>query len=98
MSDASATANHALERFQGIDRLYGEGSVQRLSATHVCIVGIGGVGSWAAEALARSGVGRLTLIDADEVCVSNSNRQLHALDGEFGKPKVAVIARREVGS
>ncbi|HEY6942103.1 tRNA cyclic N6-threonylcarbamoyladenosine(37) synthase TcdA [Dokdonella sp.] len=82
------------ERFRGIDRLYGVGSVERLARAHVCVIGIGGVGSWAVEALARSGVGRLTLIDADEVCVSNTNRQLHALDGEFGKPKVAVMAAR----
>ncbi len=60
----------------------------------VCIVGMGGVGSWAAEALARSGVGRITLIDADEVCVSNSNRQLHALEGAFGRAKVGVIGER----
>lgn len=82
------------ERFRGIDRLYGAGSVARLARAHVGVIGIGGVGSWAAEALARSGVGRLTLIDADEVCVSNTNRQLHALDGEYGRPKVAVMAAR----
>jgi tRNA A37 threonylcarbamoyladenosine dehydratase len=82
------------ERFGGIDRLYGVGSVDRLAQAHVCIIGIGGVGSWVVEALARSGIGRLTLIDADDVCVSNTNRQLHALDGEFGKPKVAVMADR----
>ena len=82
------------ERFAGIERLYGTGSVATLAQRHVCVVGVGGVGSWAAEALARSGVGRLTLIDADEVCVSNTNRQLHALDGEFGKPKVGVMAAR----
>lgn len=82
------------ERFSGVDRLYGAGSVARLARAHVCIVGIGGVGSWVVEALARSGIGHLTLIDADDVCVSNTNRQLHALDGEFGKPKVAVMAER----
>jgi tRNA A37 threonylcarbamoyladenosine dehydratase len=82
------------ERFRGIDRLYGAGSAARLAAAHVCIVGIGGVGSWVVEALARSGVGKLTLIDADDVCVSNTNRQLHALAGEYGKPKVAVMAER----
>ena len=82
------------ERFRGIDRLYGAGSAARLAAAHVCIVGIGGVGSWAVEALARSGVGRLTLIDADDVCVSNTNRQLHALDGEYGRAKVEVMAAR----
>lgn len=83
-----------VERFQGVERLYGAGSVERLSQAHVCVIGIGGVGSWAAEALARSGVGHLTLIDADEVCVSNTNRQLHALDGQYGKSKVQVIAAR----
>jgi tRNA A37 threonylcarbamoyladenosine dehydratase len=82
------------ERFHGIDRLYGRGSVERLAHAHVCVVGIGGVGSWAVEALARSGVGHLTLIDADDVCLSNTNRQLHALDGEFGKAKVDVMACR----
>ena len=82
------------ERFAGIDRLYGSGSAARLARARVCVVGIGGVGSWAAEALARSGVGRLTLIDADDVCVSNTNRQSHALEGAFGRPKVEVVAER----
>jgi tRNA threonylcarbamoyladenosine dehydratase len=82
------------ERFRGIDRLYGAGAAARLAAAHVCIVGIGGVGSWVVEALARSGVGKLTLIDADDVCISNTNRQLHALEGEYGKPKVGVMAAR----
>ena len=82
------------ERFRGIDRLYGSGSAARLAAAHVCIVGIGGVGSWAVEALARSGVGKLTLIDADDICLSNTNRQLHALDGEYGRNKVDVMAER----
>jgi tRNA A37 threonylcarbamoyladenosine dehydratase len=81
-------------RFSGIERLYGAGTVARLAKAHVCVVGIGGVGSWAAESLARSGVGALTLIDADEVCVSNVNRQSHALEGEFGRAKVAVVAAR----
>ena len=81
-------------RFAGIDRLYGAGSAARLARTHVVVVGLGGVGSWAAEALARSGVGTLTLIDADEVCVSNVNRQSHALEGEFGRQKVEVVAAR----
>jgi len=82
------------DRFAGVDRLYGHGSVERLSGKHVCIVGLGGVGSWAVEALARSGVGRLTLIDADDICLSNTNRQLHALDGEYGKGKADVLAAR----
>ncbi|HET6631773.1 MAG TPA: tRNA threonylcarbamoyladenosine dehydratase [Rhodanobacteraceae bacterium] len=82
------------ERFEGVDRLYGRGSVAALASRRVAVVGVGGVGSWAAEALVRSGVGGLSLIDADEVCVSNSNRQLHALEGQFGRPKVAVMAER----
>jgi len=90
MRDASSTD----PRFAGIDRLYGRGTVARLSACHVAVIGLGGVGSWAAEALARSGVGRLTLIDADDLCVSNTNRQLHALDGDYGRNKASVLAER----
>jgi len=86
--------HYPVERFEGVERLYGRGTIERLMGTHVCVIGIGGVGSWAVEALARSGVGRLTLIDADEVCLSNTNRQLHALDGQWGKPKVGVMAER----
>ncbi len=82
------------ERFAGIDRLYGRGALARFAGAHACVVGIGGVGSWAVEALARSGVGRLTLIDADDLCVSNSNRQLPALEGQFGRAKVAAMAER----
>ncbi|GAB2501730.1 tRNA threonylcarbamoyladenosine dehydratase [Arenimonas alkanexedens] len=82
------------QRFAGIDRLYGRGSALTLSRAQACVVGLGGVGSWAVEALARSGVGRLVLIDADEVCVSNTNRQLHALDGQFGRGKGEVLAER----
>ncbi|ANB19156.1 tRNA threonylcarbamoyladenosine dehydratase [Dokdonella koreensis] len=81
-------------RFAGLDRLYGAGSAAALAQARVCVVGIGGVGSWVVEALARSGVGRLSLIDADDVCVSNTNRQLHALAGEYGRSKVAVMADR----
>jgi tRNA threonylcarbamoyladenosine dehydratase len=87
-------AAHPLERFAGIERLYGTGSVARLGASHVAVIGVGGVGSWAAEALARSGIGRLTLIDGDDTCVSNTNRQLHALEGQYGRPKVDVMAER----
>lgn len=86
--------HYPVERFEGVERLYGRGTIERLMDAHVCVIGIGGVGSWAVEALARSGVGRLTLIDADEVCLSNTNRQLHALDGQWGKPKVGVMAER----
>lgn len=81
-------------RFLGIDRLYGKGSATRLATTSVVVIGVGGVGSWAAEALARSGIGRLTLIDGDEVCVSNVNRQLHALQDTLGRIKVEVLAER----
>ena len=81
-------------RFAGIERLYGAGSVARLSRSRVAVVGVGGVGSWVAEALARSGIGSLTLIDADEVCVANANRQLHTLADTLGRAKVAVMAER----
>ena len=81
-------------RFGGVARLYGEEALARLSAAHVCVIGIGGVGSWAAEALARSAVGRITLIDLDHVSESNVNRQIHALEGEFGRAKVTVMAER----
>jgi tRNA A37 threonylcarbamoyladenosine dehydratase len=81
-------------RFGGIARLYSPEGLERLRRSHVCVVGIGGVGSWAVEALARSGIGELTLIDLDDVCIGNTNRQLHALAGEYGKPKVEVMASR----
>ena len=93
-SPAQAPSAPPDPRFAGIDRLYGTGTVARLAEKHVAVVGLGGVGSWAAEALVRSGVGRLTLVDADDLCVSNTNRQLHALDGEYGRPKVDVLAER----
>ena len=82
------------ERFGGIDRLYGTGALARFAAAHVTVVGIGGVGSWAVEALARSGVGKLTLIDADDLCVSNTNRQLPALQGQYGRAKIEAMAER----
>ena len=82
------------QRFSGIARLYGRAALAKFRAAHVCIVGVGGVGSWVAEALARSGVGTLTLIDLDDICVTNVNRQLPALDGTIGKPKVNVLADR----
>ncbi|MEH6386899.1 tRNA cyclic N6-threonylcarbamoyladenosine(37) synthase TcdA [Pseudomonas profundi] len=81
-------------RFGGIARLYGNEGLARLRDSHVAIVGIGGVGSWAAEALARTGIGRITLIDLDEVCQTNTNRQLPALEGQIGRPKVDVMAER----
>jgi tRNA A37 threonylcarbamoyladenosine dehydratase len=81
-------------RFAGIDRLYGQGATVALARCRVAVVGVGGVGSWLVEALARSGVGHLRLIDADDVCESNVNRQLQAIEGSFGKSKVALLAER----
>lgn len=82
------------QRFAGIDRLYGRGTLTRLKACRIAVIGLGGVGSWAVEALARSGVGQLTLIDADDLCLSNTNRQLPALAGQYGRRKVTAIAER----
>ena len=81
-------------RFGGIARLYGDAALERLRIAHVCVVGIGGVGSWAVEALARSGVGRLTLIDLDHVAESNINRQIHAVEQTLGQAKVLAMAER----
>jgi tRNA A37 threonylcarbamoyladenosine dehydratase len=82
------------QRFGGLARLYGRSGMERLRAAHVCVVGVGGVGSWTVEALARSGIGALTLIDLDDICVTNVNRQLPALDGAIGRPKIDVLAER----
>ncbi len=81
-------------RFGGLERLYGITGAAAIRASHVAVVGIGGVGSWAAEALARSGVGRLTLIDLDHVAESNINRQIHALDNTVGQAKVVAMRER----
>lgn len=82
------------DRFGGTQRLYGRDQTSYLQQRHVVVVGLGGVGSWAAEALARTAVGRITLIDLDDVCVSNTNRQSHALEGNIGRMKVEVMAER----
>lgn len=81
-------------RFGGIERLYGSGALRRAANAHVVVVGIGGVGSWAAEALARSGIGALTLIDLDHVAESNINRQIHALESTLGAAKVGAMRER----
>lgn len=81
-------------RFGGLARLYGEAALPRLAQAHMVVVGLGGVGSWAAEALARSGIGNVTLIDLDDVCVSNSNRQVHALQSTVGRLKSQVMCQR----
>ncbi|MCJ8322081.1 MAG: tRNA cyclic N6-threonylcarbamoyladenosine(37) synthase TcdA [Colwellia sp.] len=81
-------------RFGGIARLYGVKGAQILQNSHFCVIGIGGVGSWVAEALARNGVGNITLIDLDDICTTNVNRQIHALTSTIGKDKVAIMAER----
>jgi tRNA threonylcarbamoyladenosine dehydratase len=81
-------------RFGGIARLYGERALERFRAAHVCVVGVGGVGSWIVEALARSAVGRLTLIDLDNVAESNINRQIQALSTTIGLPKIEALKQR----
>lgn len=83
-----------LQRFGGIARLYGSEALEHLQRAHFVVVGLGGVGSWAAEALARSGVGGLTLIEMDEVCVTNTNRQSHALQANVGRSKSSVMVER----
>ncbi len=81
-------------RFGGVSRLYGVDGFAQLQAMHLCVIGIGGVGSWAAEAVARNAVGTITLIDLDNIAESNVNRQLHAVEGAFGKAKVTAMAER----
>jgi tRNA A37 threonylcarbamoyladenosine dehydratase len=81
-------------RFGGMARLYGAVAAARFASARVAVVGLGGVGSWAAEALARSGIGALTLIDLDHIAESNTNRQIHALDGAYGRAKVEAMAER----
>ena len=81
-------------RFGGLERLYGVTGAASIRASHVAVVGVGGVGSWAAEALARSGVGELTLVDLDHIAESNINRQIHALAGTLGQAKVHAMAER----
>ncbi len=81
-------------RFGAIARLYGRQALQRFYRAHIAVIGVGGVGSWAVEALARSAIGAITMYDLDHVAESNVNRQLPALEGNFGKAKVAVLAQR----
>lgn len=82
------------QRFSGIERLYGQQAAQFFIKAHFCVIGIGGVGSWAAEALARTGIGQITLIDMDDVCVTNTNRQIHALQHTVGEQKIEAMAAR----
>jgi tRNA A37 threonylcarbamoyladenosine dehydratase len=93
MAGIEATAD-AARRFSGLERLYGVSPAQAIRESHVAVIGIGGVGSWVAEALARSGVGRLTLVDLDHVAESNINRQVHALSSTLGKAKIFAMQER----
>lgn len=81
-------------RFDRMGRLVGDEAMEKLFRSHVMVIGIGGVGSWTAESLARSGVGKITLVDFDEVCITNANRQLHAVQGMVGKKKADVMGER----
>lgn len=81
-------------RFSGIGRLYGVENLKRFHSARVCIVGLGGVGTWVAESLVRSGIGHFVLVDLDDICVTNTNRQIHALEGTHGRSKVAAMAER----
>ena len=83
-----------LQRFGGIARLYGQRALGSFSQAKICVVGIGGVGSWAAEALARAGINQITLIDMDDICITNTNRQIHAMQGTVGRLKTEVMAER----
>lgn len=89
-----ATDEVTQRRFGGLERLYGVEGARRIRASHVVVVGIGGVGSWSAEALARSGVSRLTLVDLDHVSESNINRQIHALSTTVGQAKIEAMRDR----
>ena len=89
-----ALSEDYLQRFGGVSRLVSRPGLEKLAAAHVCVVGVGGVGSWTVEGLARSGIGRITMVDLDEVCVTNVNRQLPALSAEIGNAKVRVVEKR----
>ena len=82
------------QRFEGLGSVFGEAALPLLARAHFCIVGIGGVGSWAAEACARSGIGRITLIDHDDIDIGNTNRQVHTLDSTLGAAKVDALRAR----
>ena len=90
----TATSADLERRFGGLARLYGADGARKIRSAHIVVVGLGGVGSWAAEALARSGVARLTLIDLDHISESNINRQIHALDNTLGQAKVEAMRER----
>jgi len=87
-------SDNTLSRFAGIARLYGQQALHTLQASHILIIGIGGVGSWTAEALARSGVGTISLMDLDDICISNTNRQVHTTVDTIGQSKTEIMAKR----
>lgn len=87
-------SDNYLQRYGGVARLYGSAALSKLAQAKFTVIGLGGVGSWAAEALARTGVGNLTLIELDDICITNSNRQSHALQGAIGKSKLNQISER----
>lgn len=82
------------QRFGGIGRLYTPEGLEKLRRSHICVIGIGGVGSWAVEALARSGIGKITMIDMDDICVTNINRQIHAMSGTVAQLKTEAMKER----
>jgi tRNA A37 threonylcarbamoyladenosine dehydratase len=84
------------KRFGGIARLYGKKALQQFQCSHVTIIGLGGVGTWAAESLARSGIGAFTLIDLDDICTTNINRQVHALTSTVGQSKIEAMRARMI--
>lgn len=94
VSEISEDSEQYERRFQGTKTLYGTSAVDTFAAAHIYVIGVGGVGSWAAEALARTAVGTITLIDLDVLIASNVNRQLPALDSTFGQSKIAAMASR----
>lgn len=94
MTDAEMESYRLHRRFDRMGRLVGDEAMKKLLSSHVMVIGLGGVGSWTAESLVRSGVGKVTIVDFDEVCVTNFNRQLHALRGTVGKPKAEILAAR----
>ena len=93
-NETSGLSDDYADRFSGVGRVYGYEGLERLARAHACVIGIGGVGTWSAEALVRSGVGEITLIDLDEICITNINRQLHALTSTVGQAKVEAMAQR----
>jgi len=94
MDEAELRRYRLHRRFDRMGRLVGDDAMEKLLRSHVAVLGLGGVGSWTAEALARAGVGRLTLMDFDDICVTNANRQLHALADTAGRKKAAVMGER----